>query len=1782
MRRLPGYRVHELVHRGRSFTVHRGVRDADGAKVILKVTADDHPSLGEITRLKQEYELASMLDIPGVVRCHALERHGNGYALVMRDVGAVSLQEIAGGAPMDLSVFLTIAVRLAGTLEAIHARGIVHKDIKPTNVVATRDGGVVEIIDFGAASLLSNEHRRSAPASRRIEGTLTHVSPEQTGRIHRSVDHRSDLYSLGITFYELLTGRLPFRSDDALEMLHFHLAEIPPAPSCVEPAVPEALSAIVMKLMAKTPEERYRGAAGLKEDLERCLAALARGEQVDVASLGTADGRGVFQIPQRLYGREAEVAHLLSVLDRVCEAGPAEMLLISGYSGIGKSSLVHEVHRPILARRGSYVSGKFDQLRSNVPYASFVQAFRALIQQVLAEDAQVIAERRRRLQGALGENGRLIVDVIPELELVIGPQPEPPKLTGADAQRRFNDTFRSFLRVFASRRHPLVIFLDDLQWADAGTLGLVHTLMTDAEMRYLLLLGAYRDNEVTPHHPMRVMVEQVQAAAKGRVSEVVLGPFTKSDLGQLVGDTLCCRPDEAASLVALVMEKTHGNPFFVGQLLRSLHDEGLLRFGPEAGRWAWDIDAIRARGISENVVDLMSARIRKLDADTQAALKMAACIGDTFDLKTLAFVLGKSSKATAADLWRALEESLVSPVSDTYKIARLHDLDTLEDADIRLLAERTRYRFLHDRIQQAAYSLIPADQVKSTHLRIGRLWLASAGATELGDDLFDVVGHLDAGMELVTDRAELYRLIELNTAAARKARAASAFGAARQLMTTARSRLPETAWEESYKVALECTLESAETELFVGRYREALAALHPAKRHVTDVLERCRICELEVLAHRMLNDLDAAFETGASMLAVLGVRLDLAPDAELLRAELARTARAVGERRAEDLARQPEMTDPRQLAACRILQEIWPVAFFLGSLSMHVAAMKIVQISAEHGNTSCSVFGYMVYAFAQVYFFEDVESGYAMGLVSLDMHRRVPSRDVETKVLDMWGGLLQHYKEPVRACRETLLRGFTCGMEAGDYQWAGYCTGNYSFQCLLGDVSLRETVAAIERFLPALRGYHQNITYVQLVLREATASLMDDKDDPVRFAGAFCDEDTVFEFGRRTSDLNILFILSFCKLCVAIFLGESEALFALQAEAERNIGGAGGIWAIPMFHFLQSVALLQLHDTAAPGDRAAYLATVRRNLGLLERRAAHCPESFAHLCLLVRAELARIEERFDAAIGLYEEAITQAQEHDFTWAKALSCERAFRFYQGRGVRTVASAYLKDARHAYSLWGADAKVRRLDLAHPEVLAEPRRGSSQSTSEDIDVLAVTHASQAISGELSFRPFLETLMRIVTASAGAQTGFLLLARDDGQLFIEAASPPPEGVSLPVAAERGGLVPGQVVRYVARARTPVFLDDAARGTGPFSEDEYILRHAPRSVLCLPIPRRGDLTALLYLENRLIARAFTPDKVKVLEMLAAQAAISLENARLYDDVEQKVAQRTRELREAQSRIVALEKDATEAQMAGGFAHEMRNALAGARMLLQAAIGASQRGDAALCSEASRQLRDLYTGAAPGLAGDQLAAVRSGARALNQTHRQIDDVLRRVEEAVARGLSITSDVLSYAAMRREERGEVSVRLRPVAEALALDLGSSGVRFELEVPADVAVRGKPEHVRSILENLVRNACDAVAEATPHGGGRIHIAAIAASGEVTLTVEDNGAGMTADVQARIFEPFFSTKPTSGIGLGLGVVRKLVSLYDGRIAVESTVGRGTCFTVTLPDDPSPRGAPRQGATA
>ncbi|WP_437522065.1 AAA family ATPase [Sorangium sp. So ce726] len=1491
----PRYLVVEVLHQGAETILYRARRAEDGRPVVLKVLRRDHASPRALGRLHHEHELASALDTAAVVKARAIEAFGDQVALVLEDFGGRSLDQLLDGdGPMPLERFFPLALRLAGALAELHRHHVIHRDIKPQNLLCNPDTGEVKITDLGIACL-SPRDSHDLSHDGLIEGTLAYMAPEQTGRMNRSIDERTDLYSLGVTFYEMLTGTLPFQASDPVEWVHSHIAQKPPLPHALVPSIPPLLSAVVLKLLSKAAEERYQSALGLRHDLDTCFSQLRATGAIEPFPLGQHDVSDRFQIPQRLHGREREVETLLAAFERVVANGRPELVLVSGYSGIGKSSLVAELHGPAVRERGSFLSGKFEQLKRDVPYHAFLQAFRGLVQEILCVSEEALERWRERLLEALGPNGSLLADVLPELEPLLGPQPPVPELPVAEARHRFHATLLRFVAACACREHPMVLFLDDLQWADAASLQLLEQLVTSTGTPHLLLIGAYRDNEVGPAHPLRLTLSDAQKRG-ALLTDIVLAPLSAAHVGALVAGAVHARTEEVEPLSQLVYEKTGGNPFFVLQFLFELHQERLITFDPEQRVWRWDIAAIRDKRFTDNVVELMVGKLKRLSSPAQDALKLAACLGGGLSLDALAVVANRPAEALREPLEEAAREGL-------------------------LLCRGSSYRFLHDRVQQAAYSLIPAGQLAEVHLRIGQLLLKGRSPEEREEALFDIVGHLNRGAVLLRSQVERDDLAALNLRAGRKAKAAAAYQSATALFAAGLSLLAPDRWEARYELAYDLTLEHAHCAYATGGFEQAEQLLGELLERARTKLERAAVVELAIALYATRGQCARAVELGLSCLRAWDIELSLPITDAQVEEESESVWQALGDRAIESLIHLPQMTHPELKVAMRVLIGMTVPSFFVDQNLHYLLLVRMVKLSLRHGNAESSAHAYA--AFARVFGprFGKYKEAYLFGKLGCDLADRSPALATKGPVFALFGqGVVfwtRHYRETGFYTR----LGFNAAVECGDWNNACYnCIWSALYPLLFGE-PLEDVLRQTDDRLGFVRkaGYE----FIFNVLLSARHLIQTLRGRPAHFAmldGSELDQ-AGFEARLLAGDWISTRIAYHSMRAQALFvLGSPGAALAASTHVvnyDWKMDACALFAESFYYHALALAALVDDDDAHSPREAPPSperelpdgLLDCERQLGEWARNG---PDNYLHKHALVRAEIARLRGQEPQAMRLYEQAISSAREGGFVQHEAIARELAAAFYRACGLATAADAHLQKARAAYFRWGAHAKVEQLDQRYP-FLVERKPIAPTVTfavrAEQFDVLSVVKASQSISGELKLPRLLEMLLRTVIEHAGAEEGYVLLARED-RLSTAAAIAASGGAArlLDAREAAAAALPQSILNYVRRSHERVLLDDAS-ARHPFLEDAYFTRKKPRSVLCLPIVRQARLLGLLYLENRFVAGAFTPGRLTVLELLASQSAISLENAMLYADIEQENAERRRAergLRESQATLQAI------------------------------------------------------------------------------------------------------------------------------------------------------------------------------------------------------------------------------------------------------------------------------------
>ncbi|MEG4493619.1 AAA family ATPase [Microcoleus sp. D3_18_C4] len=1523
---LTNYKITAQIHESFNSLVYRGIQLEGETPVMLKVLKADYPTPAQLTRYKQEYEINRSLNIDGVAKVYSLENYQNTLVMSLEDFGGSSLSILITEHKFSLLQFLEMAVNITAILGEIHATNIIHKDINPSNIVLNPETGQVKIIDFGLSTVLTREST-TLKNPNVLEGTLAYMSPEQTGRMNRSLDYRTDFYSLGATFYELLTHQLPFESTDALELVHYHIAKQPTPPHQINPEIPKVVSDLVMKLLAKTAEQRYQSAWGIKADLEECLTQLQSFGSISEFPLGRQDILDKFQISQKLYGREQEVETLLAAFERVAGENievassgkrAVEMMLVAGYSGIGKSSLVQEIYKPITKQKGYFISGKFEQYQRNIPYWAAIKAFQELVRQLLTETESQLEQWKEKINAALGENGGIIVEVIPEVEMIAGKQPEVVSLPPAEAQNRFNFVFQKFIRVFAQKEHPLVMFIDDLQWADGASLKLMQLLMTAAESEYLFFLGAYRDNEVSPSHPLMITIDEIRKNGT-TVNSIRISALKEVHINQLIVDTLKCERERSLPLTKLVIAKTQGNPFFVNEFLKSMYAEKLLTFNIQQVSWQWNLEQIKERGFTDNVVELMAGKITKLPEATQEVLKVAACIGNQFDLKILANSIENSLTEVALSLRNATVEGLIVPLSDTYKSVELEV--TPLDLKAELIVE---YKFIHDRVQQAAYSLIPDRQKSLVHQQVGRSLLQNTPFSQREEKIFDIVNQLNFDPQLIDNQSEKNELAELNAIAGQKALASAAYESAFKYLTFGIELLAEASWQTDYNLTVKLYAEAAKAAQLVGEFdrMENLAAV--ALQQAKTLLDSAGIYETKIAALTTQSRRVELVKLGIDVLKLLGVDLPEAPNLSDIQQAMATTNAALSGRKIEDLIDLPLMVEPAPQAAMRILSSLFAPAYQVAPALLPLIACQMVNLSIKYGNTNNSPFGYAGLGVILNGGFQDMESSYQYGQLAMRVLQQLNFVEVKAKTFHLVAGFTIHVKAHIRECFDIFLAGYQSGIVMGDFSFAGEAANvrcQYLYLSGMELVSVEREIAIYDKAMADIK-QKTSIKYNRMTW-QAVLNLLSPCDNPCRLDGEVCNEEAFLaeclEMGDRAGTAYV-YIMQLI-LCY-IFKDYPQAL-ENAIKGEPYLDGLTGIFSVPNFYFYDSLNRLSLYPVAANAEKEQYLEKVVSNQEKMKVWADNAPMNFQHKYDLVAAEQARVTGDISKAMADYDCAIKGARKGLYTQEEAISYERAAEFYLALGREEIGEIYMKKAHYCYQLWGAKHKLQHLEKAYPylqprtsesttRTTLSSRTTSGSNSSQVLDFATVMRAAQAISGEIVLEKLLSKLIKLAIENAGAQKGFLLLF-DRGELKIEAAleiANNEVSVLQSVPISHSNLLPITVVNYVTRTQLDVVLNDAVN-EGLFTKDPYVLENSPKSISCNAILNQGKLIGILYLENNLATSAFTTDRLEVLKIISSQAAISLENALLYQTLEQKVEERTAQLAEANSHLAEANQEIT-------------------------------------------------------------------------------------------------------------------------------------------------------------------------------------------------------------------------------------------------------------------------------
>ncbi len=1514
MLHITGYRLIEELYNGSRTLVYRALREIDSSSVIIKLLKNSYPSFSELVEFRNQYTIAKNLNYPEIIQTYSLEPYENGYALIMEDFGGISLQDYFAGIRKQninfLQEFLQIAIALCNCLEILYKERIIHKDIKPSNILINPATKQVKLIDFSIASLLPRESQTLINPNV-LEGTLAYISPEQTGRMNRLIDYRTDFYSLGVTFYELLTGELPFKSNDAMELVHCHIAKQPNV--IKNQAIPQVISDTIAKLMAKNAEDRYQSTLGLKSDLENCLTQLQETGKIENFLIGRRDVCDRFIIPEKLYGRENEVQMLLEAFDRVAD-GATEMMLVAGFSGIGKTAVVNEVHKPIVKQRGYFIKGKFDQFNRNIPFSAFVQAFRNLIGQLLTESDEQIQQWRGKITQALGDNAQIIIEVIPELELIIGKQSPVPKVSGIAVQNRFNLLLRKFIELFLNKEHPLVIFLDDLQWIDSASLKLMESLMSEANYRYLLLIGAYRDNEVSRAHPLMLTLDEIQKNG-ATINTIILQSLNQLKLNQLIADTLNCKENLALPLSQLIYQKTQGNPFFATQFIKALHQEGLIYFNYEQGYWQCDITKINQRSLTTDVVEFMALQLQKLPKSTQNILQLAACIGNQFDLETLAIVSKQSKIETAAGLWSALQNGLILPQSEVYKFFVGSENQPVSQENTEIVV----YKFLHDRIQQAAYSLIPETQKQATHYHIGKLLLKNLSTAELEDRIFDVVNQINIGKFLLSDETEKKQLAELNLSAGQKAKASTAYEAAKIYLQVGINLLTKNAKTAAYGLAFNLHFNLAEAALMSGDFQLLEDTVSILLEFANSNIDRAKIYVLKVDWYSLQGRFAESIQAGLSGLESLGITFDRSTLKQLAQQEFTVVEDSLKNRSLATLLDLPAATNLEVRVAIELLIILQPPAYIVSDFHLYsFATFRAVRLSIEQGNTAESIKAYASYGFLIGLIHGQYQRGLEFAELALQLSYKLNSKFQQSRACFIFSCGIQVWAKPIQGAAQRNYQGFLAGLESGEIIHAGYnLYGNILNRLFQGE-NLADIAMDIDKYwLIGEKLKHDFLLSILSACRFFVNQLLQSLDEQqltlVTTEQAWVERSQAL---KSHTALGTYYILQMHRACL---IDSFKPDIHYVMEADKFLNACAGFTTSSGYYYYSCLILCDRYLSLPQPERNDVLQQIESNQAKLKIWSESCSQNFLHKYLLVEAERSRIVGKYLQAQELYDNAIAEAQANGYIQEEAIANELAAKFYLNWGKEKAAQGYMQEAYYCYARWGAKAKTDNLEKCYPQLLKpilQQQRFNlnpvenigtigqistihSTSISDVLNFASILKAAQTISSTIELEQLLASLTQIIIENSGANKCALILPEQQGNWQVKAVTLINHQGSyqgdLETTLNRQTIdtyqeIPTTIINYVKNTQQTIVIDDCITDI-PGIIGEYMHRIQPKSVLCTPIIHQGHLVGILYLENQLTSGVFNSDRLQIIQMLAAQAAISLENARLYRESQEKAQQ---------------------------------------------------------------------------------------------------------------------------------------------------------------------------------------------------------------------------------------------------------------------------------------------------
>lgn len=1723
---LPEYEILRQIYQSERNILYRAFHKQTGEKVIIKTLNSDFPKAADLARLKREYEIGIGLEIPGIIKPHALLKYQNSVALVMEDFEGETLSTFFPLFQQSIQAFLQAAIHLAKLVGEVHQRYIIHKDIKPSNIIMNRQKQIMKLGDFSISSFMRERQEMLDPLL--LEGTLGYMSPEQTGRMNRIIDYRTDYYSLGVTFYEMITGRLPFQSEDPLELLHGHFAVTPIPPVSLRIGIPKPLSDIIMKLLSKDAEDRYQSAYGIIQDLEQVRLWVNSGDDMSDFKVGRYDMTDMFQIPQGLYGRSEEINKLLHVHTNAIH-GSLEAVWVTGESGYGKTFLIAETMKTIMKDEGWFLSGRFEPNKHHVSYHAIAKALRELVRQLLTRKDHQLAEYRVRLLKVLGASGKVLIDLVPELELLIGEQPAVKPLPPQETQNRLHFLMQQFLLIFCAKDRPIVLFLDDLQWADAASLQVLDLLLNDSQLKYFLFIGSYRSeyekNKLSSMHvqlldrlPVRLVEERI-----------VLKALDLTDVEQLIAESLKSELGQVADLAKLVLNKTGGNPFFVKQFLSALHEQELLHFNYEINRWIWDMNEIQKLRITDNLMFLLAEKLERMPARTQYVMRLASCLGASFDLEALGIIMRTSFVDALHELEGAIQSGLIIPVGMDYKF--------YHEAMGKSVARSIRFMFVHDSIQEAIYGSINGAKLSEMHRSIAQMLLAELSEEEIELRLFEIVNHLNIGSDLINEHPAYLQLLDYNVCAGRKAKSSNAYRSALQYYNKALDVLKLIKGMQLDELSYVIRLEKSEVLYLNGQADEAEASYEQLLLEAKTVEQKLELYNLQVVLYTNVGKQHQSVKVGLKALAEQGIRIPEAPISASIFVAYLDVKRKIGLRNTLQLYDLPRMEDDYRIKLMNLMMSVAISAYFVNTNLYVLFMLNMTKLALKFGNSPAMAYVYGSYGLILGSGFGDYQRGYQYGQLGNRMNKRFQSHQFRSKSYFSFGLFVTPWVKPLHNCLELLKDSFRSGIEDGDLVFAGYAL---TYQVLVKDL---QGVALSELYEDLVKNYrileqtnHHDTLLMMEMLRMVILNLEGKTLNPLLIGN---DEGEEEAFVRKLTvhpNQVIIHVYSVKKMMLSFLFGQYDEAVNMGRVAESRQSASFGLFHMPENYFYFVLSIAAKFPEALRSDRKWFAKQVKKMLRKMEKWASYCPENFLHLSLLMRAEWDRVTGHGQRAEQGYEKAIRQAREQGFIQHEAIASELAGKYYKQAGREKIAKVYLLDAYFGYVSWGARAKADHLVLKYPSYFSNLSESPDWATTkisdyslQAIDFKTIMNTSRSLSSEVNLEQLIKRLMEIVTYSSGAERSILVL-KDKDSLYVEAEMLASAGkdscVVDSVLLESRDNVPQSVIQYVARMKEGIVLDDAEKST-LFSYDPYIRQAESKSIFCEPILHQGNLIGVFYLENNLIRNAFTSDRLDVIKLLSAQAAISIENARLYNDLESKVKERTNEL---------ILMETSRRDLLSNISHDLGTPLTSIKGYVEAILD------------------------------DVIQEPEEQKKYLSVVHMRIVGIQRLITDLYQLSRLETKQFHFQLAST-----SCMTMIRQLFAKYELDAQNAGIAYTLnmeQMNGQDMLTVDVDRIEQVYANIIYNAikfstrgCSIQVQAQirdqPH--------------ELVIRVSDTGVGISEEDLPHIFERFYkvskSRSNSGGSGLGLAIAKEIVQYHGGQIWAESRLGQGCSISFSLP---------------